>query len=192
MHRLIRADCLEYLKDSNETWTTIFADPPDNIGLGYDTYQDRQSDEVYVRLLHDWLNVFIRKPRQSGSPTTRNGPSRSDQRSNKSSVGIVATWKPNLAFRSLRSANTTTTISGTTIGRCCGCVGMTPRWFPMLSASLGDRRTATSGPIRAAGCQAMCSTSPASSAIASNAVLASHATQRGPCGTVHQIDDAAR
>jgi site-specific DNA-methyltransferase (adenine-specific) len=61
MHRLICADCLEYLRSSNETWTTIVADGPDNIGLGYDTYKDRQSDADYIRLLHDWLNCFIRK-----------------------------------------------------------------------------------------------------------------------------------
>jgi hypothetical protein len=34
MHRLICADCLEYLRSSNETWTTIVADglcgPPHN------------------------------------------------------------------------------------------------------------------------------------------------------------------
>jgi hypothetical protein len=61
MHKLICDDCLSYLKDTDETWTTIFADPPDNIGLGYDTYKDRHPDEEYVGLLHDWLSVFIRK-----------------------------------------------------------------------------------------------------------------------------------
>ena len=76
MHRLICDDCLNYLKASNETWVTIFADPPDNIGLGYDTYKDHHSNENYVRLLHDWLNAFIRKAKTVGSPTTRNGRSR--------------------------------------------------------------------------------------------------------------------
>lgn len=61
MHRLINADCLSYLKDSNETWTTIFADPPDNIGLGYDSYEDRLPDEKYVQLLRDWLECFVWK-----------------------------------------------------------------------------------------------------------------------------------
>ena len=61
MHRLICDDCLNYLKASDEAWATIVADGPDNIGLGYDTYKDHQSNENYVRLLHDWLNVFIRK-----------------------------------------------------------------------------------------------------------------------------------
>ena len=61
MHRLINADCLQYLKGSNETWTTIFADPPDNIGLGYDAYKDRQSHDGYVLLLREWLNCFIWK-----------------------------------------------------------------------------------------------------------------------------------
>ena len=61
MHRLINADCLQYLKGSNEMWTTIFADPPDNIGLGYDAYKDRQSHDEYVLLLREWLNCFIWK-----------------------------------------------------------------------------------------------------------------------------------
>jgi DNA modification methylase len=61
MHRLINADCLKYLKATEEWWSTCIADPPDNIGLGYDTYRDRHPDEEYVGLLYEWLNVFIRK-----------------------------------------------------------------------------------------------------------------------------------
>ena len=37
MHTLVNADCLDYLNTSHQ-WTTLFADPPDNIGLGYQTY----------------------------------------------------------------------------------------------------------------------------------------------------------
>jgi site-specific DNA-methyltransferase (adenine-specific) len=59
MHKLICGDCLEYLRETDEEWTTIFADPPDNIGLGYDSYDDKQPDEQYVRLLHDWLNQCV-------------------------------------------------------------------------------------------------------------------------------------
>ena len=33
MHTLINADCLDYLNGNSQTWTTLFADPPDNIGL---------------------------------------------------------------------------------------------------------------------------------------------------------------
>ena len=48
MHRLINADCLDYLNDTPLTWTTVFGDPPDNIGLGYQTYKDKLPDEQYV------------------------------------------------------------------------------------------------------------------------------------------------
>jgi DNA modification methylase len=58
MHQLINADCLDVL-NSTKMWTTIFADPPDNIGLGYDTYQDNLPEDKYVRLLEDWLTTFV-------------------------------------------------------------------------------------------------------------------------------------
>ena len=41
MHTLINADCLDYLNGNSQTWTTCFCDPPDNIGLGYQTYKDK-------------------------------------------------------------------------------------------------------------------------------------------------------
>lgn len=59
-HRLINANCLDFLNTS-ETWTTIFADPPDNIGLGYDAYKDRMPDGEYLNLLDTWLRCFIRR-----------------------------------------------------------------------------------------------------------------------------------
>jgi len=58
MNRLINADCLEYLRSTREQFCTIFADPPDNIGLGYDTYKDRLPDSEYVHLLAEWLDLF--------------------------------------------------------------------------------------------------------------------------------------
>jgi DNA modification methylase len=57
-HQLINADCLDFL-NTGETWTTIFADPPDNIGLGYSTYKDKLPDGEYVSLLQDWLTTFV-------------------------------------------------------------------------------------------------------------------------------------
>ena len=59
MHTLINADCLDYLNGNRQTWTTIFADPPDNIGLGYRTYKDKLPDEQYVDLLETWLHLFV-------------------------------------------------------------------------------------------------------------------------------------
>jgi site-specific DNA-methyltransferase (adenine-specific) len=35
------------------------ADPPDNIGLGYDAYKDKLPDERYIKLLREWLATFI-------------------------------------------------------------------------------------------------------------------------------------
>jgi len=57
-HTLINADCLDYLNTS-QRWTTLFADPPDNIGLGYQTYKDKLPDHQYVDLLETWLHLFI-------------------------------------------------------------------------------------------------------------------------------------
>jgi len=39
----------------------IFADPPDNIGLGYNEFKDNQPDDAYVAWLGDCLRLFIRK-----------------------------------------------------------------------------------------------------------------------------------
>jgi site-specific DNA-methyltransferase (adenine-specific) len=58
MHRLINANCLDFLNTS-EVWTTIFADPPDNIGLGYNSYKDKLPDGEYVNLLTEWLHLFV-------------------------------------------------------------------------------------------------------------------------------------
>ncbi len=57
-HHLINADCLDYLK-GQQICTTIFADPPDNINLGYSSYKDKMPDHEYVALLRQWFNMFI-------------------------------------------------------------------------------------------------------------------------------------
>ena len=57
-HILVNADCLDYLNTSQQ-WTTLFADPPDNIGLGYQTYKDKLPDEKYIDMLQTWLHLFI-------------------------------------------------------------------------------------------------------------------------------------
>jgi hypothetical protein len=59
MITLVNDDCLGYLHSNPGTWTTLFADPPDNIGLGYSGYKDRLPDDQYVALLRQWLNCFI-------------------------------------------------------------------------------------------------------------------------------------
>ncbi len=59
-HQLYHGDCREIIPRL-ENWipTCIFADPPDNIGLGYNEYSDRLSDEDYVKLLDRWLYLFV-------------------------------------------------------------------------------------------------------------------------------------
>ncbi|MEN6367627.1 MAG: DNA methyltransferase [Thermoguttaceae bacterium] len=62
MYQLINADCLKVLKGKmlREThWDTIVADPPDNIGLGYNHYKDKMPDDVYTTILGEWLYTFV-------------------------------------------------------------------------------------------------------------------------------------
>jgi site-specific DNA-methyltransferase (adenine-specific) len=37
----------------------IFADPPDNIDLGYGEYKDKMPDHEYIQLLRDWTFCFV-------------------------------------------------------------------------------------------------------------------------------------
>jgi len=61
-HQLINADSLDYLRHNTRTWhNTIFADPPDNIGLKYDGYKDDMPDDEYVRFLKRSLHLFVRR-----------------------------------------------------------------------------------------------------------------------------------
>lgn len=60
-HVLINDNCLNILDNGGQTWTTIFADPPDNIDLAYDTYKDNLSNVAYVNQLDNWLHAFIYK-----------------------------------------------------------------------------------------------------------------------------------
>jgi DNA modification methylase len=59
-HRLFNGNCLEVLADLKPV-SCIFADPPDNIGLGYDAYDDKLADEEYRKLLYQWVAVFVLK-----------------------------------------------------------------------------------------------------------------------------------
>jgi len=54
-------DCLEYLKTTRREWTCIFADPPDNIGLKYNEYEDHMNHADYVTDLEAWLYAFVKK-----------------------------------------------------------------------------------------------------------------------------------
>lgn len=60
-YRLINCNCLDFLGNHvGHPWDCLFADPPDNIGLKYDGYNDRLEEVEYKRLLRDWLYSFYR------------------------------------------------------------------------------------------------------------------------------------
>jgi hypothetical protein len=58
--KLYQGDCLERLSQLDRV-KCIFADPPDNIGLGYDTYSDKKADADYEQLLFKWIAAFVEK-----------------------------------------------------------------------------------------------------------------------------------
>ncbi len=55
MIRLFEAEALEWLNNCDNSYDTIFMDPPDNIGLKYEGYVDKRSDYF------DWLEHLILK-----------------------------------------------------------------------------------------------------------------------------------
>lgn len=59
-HYLYNGDCLKVIK-SLPKFDTIFADPPDNIGLKYATYKDQQAEADYVWQLRMWLTTFLHR-----------------------------------------------------------------------------------------------------------------------------------
>lgn len=58
MYNIIHGDCLEVLPKLGH-FTCIFADPPDNLGLDYQSYDDNLSDPEYLRLFESWVKCFI-------------------------------------------------------------------------------------------------------------------------------------
>lgn len=61
-HELCQGDCMMWLEQfRDEPIAMIFADPPDNIGLGYDEYDDKLDDRDYIYMLNRWLHVFVQK-----------------------------------------------------------------------------------------------------------------------------------
>lgn len=59
-YKLFRGDCIERLQKMDPV-KCLFADPPDNISLGYDECKDNLSDDDYVKLLHKWITTFVQK-----------------------------------------------------------------------------------------------------------------------------------
>jgi site-specific DNA-methyltransferase (adenine-specific) len=61
MNRLFHGDNLDFLADAHTNgcrWAMIFADPPDNIGLGYDECKDKVDD--YHKLCRQWIYASMR------------------------------------------------------------------------------------------------------------------------------------
>lgn len=56
--RLFNADCMDLLHVMEGQVQCVFADPPDNIGLQYGTYQDSMPDDKYMDRLVVWLYQF--------------------------------------------------------------------------------------------------------------------------------------
>ncbi len=61
-HKLYHGDCLEILKELDPV-QCIVADPPDGIGLKYNSYDDRTPADRYVAWLRRCLSVFLEKAR---------------------------------------------------------------------------------------------------------------------------------
>ena len=59
MYKIINGDCLDILPTLPK-FNCIFADPPDNINLGYNGYNDNLSDLEYLRLFAAWVKQFTK------------------------------------------------------------------------------------------------------------------------------------
>ena len=58
MSKVINGDCLDILPGTK--FDCIFADPPDNINLDYNGYNDNLSDPEYLRLFASWIEQFTK------------------------------------------------------------------------------------------------------------------------------------
>jgi site-specific DNA-methyltransferase (adenine-specific) len=56
---LKHGDCLDIIPLIEGPVNCVFADPPDNIGLGYGEYQDKMPEQEYEQLLADWIRCFV-------------------------------------------------------------------------------------------------------------------------------------
>lgn len=61
MNRLICVDALEFLSCTCDEYRMIFADPPDNINLGYTGFKDRRPEEDYAVMLRKILADGMKK-----------------------------------------------------------------------------------------------------------------------------------
>ena len=65
---VVRGDCLDLLAGLPDGCVDLaFADPPFNIGFGYDVYRDRQSPEAYEAWCREWVAQIHRVLKDDGS-----------------------------------------------------------------------------------------------------------------------------
>lgn len=66
--RLLVGDSLKLIKKMpHESVNLIFTDPPYNIGIKYDSYDDNKSDREYISWCEKWLKECCRLLKQTGS-----------------------------------------------------------------------------------------------------------------------------
>lgn len=66
--KIINGDCRQVLKKfPSNSINLIFADPPYNIGIKYDTHNDTMSSIDYLQWCEEWINECARVLREDGS-----------------------------------------------------------------------------------------------------------------------------
>lgn len=67
-HEILAGDCVEGMKGIPDGSVDLaFADPPFNIGYGYDIYEDRKSAEDYIEWCRSWGREVVRVLKPDGS-----------------------------------------------------------------------------------------------------------------------------
>ena len=62
MTEIFCANCFDFMSDAcrdGRKWDIVFADPPDNIGLGYDGYSDKMSRDAYDQFCIDFVSAAM-------------------------------------------------------------------------------------------------------------------------------------
>jgi site-specific DNA-methyltransferase (adenine-specific) len=66
--KIYHGDCMEQMRKIEDgAVDLVFADPPFNIGYGYDEYDDRQDDEKYLDWCREWIREIHRILKPSGT-----------------------------------------------------------------------------------------------------------------------------
>ena len=66
--RLIQGDCIAGLNAlPANSIDLVFADPPFNIGYGYDVYHDRREADDYLNWSKDWISAVKRVLKPTGT-----------------------------------------------------------------------------------------------------------------------------